>query len=483
MTLHLPLLLIVGITLPQMMGALGANIDQITWVVTSYIVSSAIIMPLTGLLVNRLGRKKLLLISISGFMVTSALCGFATALPEMVLFRSLQGIFGASLIPLSQIILRETFSKKEQGIAMAIWGMGIMVAPILGPTLGGYITEALNWRWIFYINIPVCLLALFMTVKFISESVIHQHKIDWLGLSLMAVGIGTFQMFLDRGNSVNWLQSGFIVTLLAVAVVSIAAFILRGIYYKNNIINLKLFADRNYAVASLLFAIFAVGVFSVLTLQPVMMQSLMGYPIETAGLLMAPRGIASIVGMLIVAKLINRVDPRWILICGIILTALGIYYMSDFAINTTESMIIYTGVIQGIGMGLFFVPLAACAYNTLPKEAVAEAAGLYSFSRNLGSSIGIALFGTMVARQTQIYWHRIGAHIIPTAESLQVWLHKQGLTIHDPVASYRLTHILSQQAGMLAFINVFWIIAVGMAVVMVPLVFLLKQSINISKSQ
>ncbi len=466
---------IVNVALPSMMGQLGANTDQITWVLTSYIVSSAVVMPLTGLLVDFIGRRKLLLIAISGFLLSSMMCGLSVSLVEIVFFRILQGIFGAVLVPLSQYILRDTYSKKNHGKAMAIWGVGVMVAPIVGPTLGGYITEMLNWRWVFFINVPVCLIAFFLTLQVIPETKIKRSQLDWLGLLLMVVGISCLQIFLDRGNSAGWFSSGAIQALAIASVFLLVTFIWRGLSIKNNIINLRLFADRNFSLGTLMFTLFSAGIIATIAIQPLMLEHLMGYTAENAGLVMAPRGIAAGISMLMAGILSEKVDPRWLLLSGVIISDIGTFCLSHVTLQSSFDVIAWQGAIQGLGMGLFFVPVSVVALSTLPEKDVAEASGLFGFGRNLGCSIGISLLSTIISQETQINWNRLGEHIQTTAYGLQRWLQLKHLTINQPHTVAKLAEQLSNQATAVAFVDAYWIIGVSF-LIMVPMIFLLKRS-------
>ncbi len=470
---------IVNVALPHMMGSLGANMDQITWVLTSYIVAAAIMMPLTGYLVSRLGRRRLLLINIIGFLVTSMLCGLSTSLYEIVSFRILQGVFGATLIPLSQYILRDTFPPDEQGKAMAIWGIGIMVAPVLGPTIGGYITEYLDWRWIFYVNLPVCIIALYMALKYIQETPRSKPITDWVGMFWMTLGIGSLQVFLDKGNEHNWFDSNGMLLLAVVCIVSLTTFIIRGLYYKHNIINLRLFKDRNFMSCTLMLSVFGISIFGIVAIQPLMLENLMHFPTSTTGLVMMPRGITAAIGMMFVAQMINRVDPRLFIALGIVLAAIGTYWMSLFTLDTGVNLIVITGAIQGLGMGLFFVPLSALALSTLKPKDTAEGSGLFSFGRSLGSSIGVSILGTIVTRETQVNWNYYGGKITHSSAALQKWLAAHHLTANSPMTAQLLGQELSRQATMVAFVDAYWITAISF-LAMLPLVFVMQKPKSLS---
>jgi DHA2 family multidrug resistance protein len=466
---------IVNVALPPMMGQLGANTDQITWVLTSYIVASAIVMPLTGKLVDYIGRKRLLLFAIAGFMISSMMCGLSISLAEIVVFRSLQGIFGAVLVPLSQYILRDTFSKKDQGKAMAIWGMGVMVAPVMGPTLGGYITQVLSWRWVFYINVPVCILAFILVAQVISETEKSKPYIDYIGLFLMCVGVAFLQVFLDRGNVEGWFSSNEIQVLCLIAAVLLITFFVRGIGNKKNIVDLSLFRDRNFCLSTFMFVIFNICIISSIAIQPLLLEHLMGYTAENAGWVMAPRGAASAVSMMLAGVLSKKVDQRWLLLAGVIFGDIGTFMLSNVSLQASFSVMAWEGAVQGFGMGFFFVPITVIAFNTLKESRVAEAAGLFSFGRNLGCSIGISILSTIISRETQTNWNVLGQYIQATNYNLQRWLQLHHLTLDQPVAVQRLAQTLSNQATSVAFVDAYWILGVAFTLLM-PMIFFLKKT-------
>ncbi len=465
---------IVNVSLPPMMGSLSANSEEITWVLTSYIVSAAVLMPLTGILIERLGQKKLLLLNIVGFLLASMLCGIAQSLAQMVFFRILQGIFGASLVPLSQYILRNTFSQQEQGKAMAFWGMGIMAAPVLGPTLGGYITEHLNWRWVFYMNLPVCIIAFFLALKYIDETKKTFKDIDWTGTLLMSLGIGTLQIFLDQGNSKDWFESNFISLMAILTTILLSVFIIRGLKIKNNIINLSLFKNKNFALSTLIIMLFISSLLGIVSIQPMMLEQLLQYPTVTTGLLMAPRGIASAIAMGLVAQLINRYSPRILIAVGLLFAFFGTLLMTDFKLHTPMATIMWVGVIQGIGMGFFFVPLSTLAFSTLKQKDIAEATGLFSFGRSLGSSIGISIISTLITRETQVNWNQIGGHISVYNHHLTDFLTKHHLSVHSPITMKILAQKLAMHANFNAYIDSYFLAAVSFLVI-IPFIFFMDE--------
>jgi MFS transporter, DHA2 family, multidrug resistance protein len=457
---------IVNVALPAMTGSLSATTDQITWVLTSYVVSAAIMMPLTGFLINRIGSKKLLLLNIVGFLLSSMLCGMAISLNMMVVFRIMQGIFGAALVPLSQYILRNTFPPDQIMKAMAIWGVGIMTAPVLGPTIGGYITEITNWRWIFYINIPVCALAFFMCVRLIKETEIKIVKIDWLGIFLLALGIGSLQIFLDRGNTVDWFDAASIRWLFISTFSALGIFIYRGMKISHNIINLRLFLNRNFSLGCLLLALFCAGMLGVLTLQPLLMENLMNYPPDLAG--------ASALAMACVPLLVKNIDTRFVIAIGIILCGVGTYAMTLLNLEISTMPFIILGIIQGLGMGLFFVPISSITFATLQKSDYAEATGLFSFWRSLGVSIGISLLSTLITREGQINWNALSSNIQNFNPNLHYWLAQHHGQLNNPITLQQLTDQVSQQANAIAFLDAFYAVTVSFFL-MLPLVFLFKK--------
>lgn len=466
---------IVNVSLPAMQSSLGAGVDQITWVLTSYIVASAIMMPLTGLLSNRLGEKRLLLTNIMGFMICSILCGMATSLTEIIIFRLLQGMFGAVLIPLSQTYLRQSFRKEDQGKAMAIWGIGLMSAPVLGPTLGGYITETASWRWIFYVNVPICILAFSLGLWSLQKPNQNRPRmpLDFIGLALMIIAIACLQLWLDQGNQKGWLESNEILLLMVVSGIALLAFIFRISHQKNPIINIKVFSDRNFTLSTICLAIFAACVFSVLAIQPMMLESLYGYPALTVGVVMAPRGLASAVAMALSSPLMQRYGAKPLLILGVSLSAASIFATAHFNLQTSKNYFIWTGVIQGISMGLFMVPLSTFSLYTMKPEWYSDAAGLFSYGRMLGTSIGISVVTTILSREEQINWHSMGSRLNAFRQPVQHWLHAQGYSTHSAQGIAQLRNVLGQQSQLAGFLDCYYAIGIAM-VILIPLVLLMK---------
>ncbi|GGO80361.1 EmrB/QacA family drug resistance transporter [Marinobacterium nitratireducens] len=393
---------IANVALPNMQGSLSATQDQISWVLTSYIVGAAIFMPLTGFLAARFGRKRLFLVSVIGFTVTSMLCGAAQSLEQMVLFRLLQGVFGAALVPLSQAVLLDSNPPEKHGSAMALWGVGVMVGPILGPTLGGYLTEYYNWRWVFYINLPFGILAWLGLWLFVDETPIdRERRFDLLGFGFLALAIGSLQMALDRGELLGWLDSTEVIVELSLAALCAYLFLAHSLTHKHPFINPAIFRDRNFSLG--LVTIFAVGIILLATmaLMPPYLQHLANYPVMATGLVLAPRGIGTMVAMMIAGRLGQRVDSRYIIGTGLLMVAFSLWEMTFFTPDVSQAALVRTGLVQGFGLGLVFVPLSTLAFVTLAREYRNEGTALFSLMRNIGSSIGIAWMISLLSHNTQ----------------------------------------------------------------------------------
>ncbi|MDX1795737.1 MAG: DHA2 family efflux MFS transporter permease subunit, partial [Hydrogenovibrio sp.] len=465
---------IVNVALPHMMGTLGATSDQITWVLTSYIVIEAIMIPLTGFLVKMLGRKRLMMICIGGFVVASALCGQADTLSEMVVFRILQGMFGAFVVPLSQSIMVDTFPKEERGKAMALWGIGVMVAPVLGPTLGGYITEHMNWRWIFYINVPVGILNLSMAAWLLLGEPKQRVSADWFGAFFMALGIGSLQFVLDRGNQDNWFDSLTIQGFSLMSFVALVFFVTRSWNRQDSIVNLALLKDRNLATSCFMMFAFGLGLFGTIALQPLMLENLYHYDAQTAGMVMAPRGLASATAMFMISRFINKVDLRKLIAVGFCFAASGTYLFTIESPQSAEINFILPSIVQGFGMGMIFIPLSTLAYETLDKAHTSQAAGIYNVARTLGSSVGISIAMAVLIHSNHMSQVGLSAHITPTNPEVSRWLSTQQLPLDSPTAIQTLTDEVNRQALLIAFTDTFWVVMMSFIVLM-PLLALIKR--------
>lgn len=465
---------IVNVALPHMQGALSASPDEITWTLTSYMVASAIFMPLTGYFSDIFGRKFYLFISIAGFTVVSALCGASVNLTEMVIFRLLQGVFGAALVPLSQAIMTDIFPPQERTRAMAIWGIGVMVGPILGPTLGGYLTDIASWRWTFYVNVPVGVFTLLL-INVIPDTPRKSRALDWIGVILICTAIGGLQFVLDRGNSADWYASSEIQFATYLAISCFLGFLLHQFSdQQERIFDIAIFKDKNFAIASMMLCIVGLGLYGTMVILPLMMEGLLGYPVLTTGLLLAPRGISGMISMALVTWLIKYFDPRTVILGGIIICTIGIWAGTYYSININAFWLVWPMVMQGFGMGLIFVPLASIAFSTLPQHLRTEAAGLYSLLRTIGGSIGISIAITIFSRRSQVFWNELGGGINIYNQAVYNFLHPLHLGPLHPLGSTLLSSELGRQSSMLAFVNVFAFIAFTF-LFMAPLVLLLDK--------
>lgn len=467
---------IVNVALPHMQGELGATSDQISWVLTSYLVSSAICMPLTGYFADVLGRKRFLLICISGFVIASAFCGISQSVTQIVIFRLLQGIFGAGLVPLSQAIMADSYPPEERGKAMAIWGVGVMVGPVLGPTLGGWLTEVSSWRWTFYINVPVGALSLFLASQFVPETLKRVRRMDWSGFAMLTIGIAGIQYVLDRGNQQDWFAADDIRISAVLGVLGLASFIFYSLKFgARAVFDVRIFKDRNFAMSCLIMGAMGLGMYGSLVLQPILLEGLLGYPIITTGIVMAPRGIATAITMMIAGRLVGVIDTRLLVLGGVAVSALGSWMMTFYSLDITTINIVLPAFLQGIGLGLIFVPLSTIAYATLERSRMAEAAGIYSLVRTIGSAIGISIVITVMTHQTQIIWNELGAHINVFHEALIEYLRRLHLAPTDPRGLAFVARQVETQAQLGAMLDVFKLITLSYAF-MLPLLLLLKKS-------
>ncbi len=463
---------IANVALPYMQSSLSASQDQINLVLTSYIVTAAIMMPATGWLAARWGRKNFFLLSVAGFTATSVLCGMATSLEEMVLFRLLQGTFGAPLVPLSQAVLLDEYPKKQHGSAMALWGVGVMVGPILGPTLGGWLTEYYNWRWVFYINLPVGVLTLLGLFAYMKRTESTPGLFfDWFGFLTLALAIGSFQMMLDRGEQLEWFDSPEIMIEAACAGLAAYLFVVHNLTAERTFLDLRLFRDRNFVTGIIFIFVIGVILLATLALLAPFLQTLLGYPVLDAGILLAPRGIGTMVAMILVGRLLARVDARWMVALGLILTALALWKMSQFSLDVTRSMLVTTGIIQGLGLGFIFIPMSVITFSSLPHDLRTSGTALFSLSRNIGSSIGISVMIFLLGQNTHKVHASLSEYIQPFREPMQ---HLPAML--DPGAATgraMLDALVTKQAALIAFLGDFYIMFL-IALATLPLVLLMR---------
>jgi DHA2 family multidrug resistance protein len=465
---------IANVALPHMQSSMNAAQDQITWVLTSYVVAAAIGMSLTGYMVDRFGRTRVFLYSVIGFTIASMLCGIAQGLPEMVVFRMLQGALGASLVPLSQAILMDIYPREKFGPALAIWGMGVMVGPIFGPTLGGYLTDTLNWRWVFFINLPIGVLCAAGIAAWLPETKRNQStKFDMRGFAFIAVALTSFQLMLDRGQTLDWFSSTEIVIEGGIAIIAFYLFIVHIFTVDRPFLNPKLFADRNYVAGSFLGFVTGMTLFSTMALLPSMLQSLIGYPIIETGILLMPRGVGSMIAMGFAGKMMGRIEPRLMMLAGVACLAISLWQMSGFDLNVTEQQLIVSGFIQGMGIGLFFAPMNIIAFGTLPQHLRTDGTAIFSLIRSIGSSVGISAVVTMLAQNTQANHEILGEHITLFSRPLQNLAPEAPWNMSLPHGIAALNGEVTRQASMIAYVDVFSLM-MWMTIACMPILFLLR---------
>jgi DHA2 family multidrug resistance protein len=447
---------IANVALPNMQGSLSATQDQISWVLTSYIIAAAIMMPTTGFLAARFGRKRVFLVSVAGFTAASALCGIAGSLEEIVLFRLIQGAFGAPLVPLSQSIILDTFPREKHGSAMAIWGVGVMIGPILGPTLGGYLTEVYSWRWVFYINLPFGLLA-FLGIMMVVPRTKRDRKrrLDIFGFALLTLAIGAFQIMLDRGEYKDWFGSTEIIIEASIAALAAYLFIVHSLTSDRPFIDLSLFGDRNFVVGLLFIFIFGGLLVTTMALMPPFLQNLVDFPVMTVGVVLAPRGLGAMIGMMFVSRTIEKVDPRLLMFVGLGMVAWSLYEMAGFTNQVGIDAIVWTGSIQGFGLGLFFVPLNTVAFSTVAPRSRTEAAGIFNLMRNVGSSMGISIMVSLLIRNTQINHSVIAEQVTPYNEMFRAPNVPALWDLAEPAGRIALNAEITRQAATIAYLNDF----------------------------
>ncbi len=463
---------IANVALPHMQGGLAATQDQITWVLTSYIIAAAIAMPLTGWLSGRFGRKRIFLLSVVGFTIASGCCGAAQSLNQIVIFRLLQGVCGAALVPLSQAVLLDVFPREQRGSAMALWGVGIMVGPILGPTLGGYITDNWDWRWVFYINLPVGLLAWLGIAVSIEETARDRDRpFDFFGFAMLSLGMGGLQMMLDRGELKDWFSSLEIRIEAALAALGFYTFAVHSATARHPFLHPQIFRDRNLVTGLVVSFVVGIVLLASVALLPPLLQGLMDYPVMTTGMVMAPRGIGTAIVMVIAGRFVQRTDARWMILAGFLLTAYSLWDMAQrFSLQMDSWSVIWTGFIQGLGLGLIFPPLSTIAFATLPPTLRTEGAGIFTLARSLGSSVGVSIVMAMLTVNTQVVHASVAAHITP-------FLHRLALAplwnLHSTAGIAALNLEVTRQAAMVAYVDDF-ILMMVVTLAAVPLIALLR---------
>ncbi|HEY7546260.1 MAG TPA: DHA2 family efflux MFS transporter permease subunit, partial [Blastocatellia bacterium] len=470
---------------PHIAGTLSASTDEATWVLTSYLVSNAIVLPATNWLSSFFGRKQLLITCITIFTLSSALCGAATSLGMLIAARVIQGVGGGVLQPISQAVLLESFPHEKRGQAMAVYAMGIIVAPIIGPTLGGWITDNYSWRWIFYINVPFGILAIMMVQAFVENPPYLRQavrkNIDYIGLGLMAVGLGTLQLILDKGQQEDWFESSWIIWLTVLSVTAIIAFIIRELRAKEPIVDLRVLRNRNFGVGVLLMTMVGGVLYATIAQLPLFLQTLMGYPALQSGLALSPRGIGSMISMIIVGRLVGLMDGRYLIAFGFGVLALSTYMLSGINLDIAISNVMLPNIINGFAMGFIFIPMTTMAMSTLRRDQIGNATGIYSLMRNLGGSLGISISTTVLARGAQVHQAMLVSHMTPYDAAFQERLHQMQSAFASQAGAAQATEqaygvmyrMVVKQSSLLAFLDGFWILTL-LCLLCIPLIFLFK---------
>jgi DHA2 family multidrug resistance protein len=478
---------VANVALPHIAGNLSASTDESTWVLTSYLVSNAIMLPAAGWIARRIGRKRLLILSILIFTAASLLCGMALTMPMLIVARVLQGIGGGGMQPLAQSILLESFPPRQHGTAMAVYGVGVIVAPVIGPTLGGWITDSYSWRWIFYINLPVGLLALFMVNLYVEDPPYLREKfkgaIDYLGFGLLALWLGSLQLVLDKGQEADWFAAPWVCWTAAISTAALVAFIIRELTDHEPIVQLRILLNRNFAVGTLITCTYGFVFYGVTAMLPLFLQTLLGYSALQSGLSVSPRGLGSMVSMIVVGLLVSKIDGRWLMCFGFGLLAVSTWMLGQVNLQIGMSSVVVPNLINGFAMGFIWVPLTTMTLSRLRKQDMGNAAGIYNLMRNIGGSIGIASVTTMLVRGSQVHQNYLAANAgagNPVeggfVGGLQARLYSQGadmVTAHQKAlgALYR---SVQQQASLLAYTDNFRLLAV-LTLLCLPLVMLFQK--------
>ncbi|HUK19870.1 MAG TPA: DHA2 family efflux MFS transporter permease subunit [Bryobacteraceae bacterium] len=477
---------VVNVSLPHIAGNLSASVDEAAWALTSYLVANAVILPMTGWLANYFGRKRVLLAALAGFTSASLLCGMAPSLSVLILFRVIQGATGGALQPLSQAVMLEAFPPSDRGKAMAFWGLGIVVAPMLGPVIGGWLTDNWSWRWVFYINLPVGLTSIVMTRIFLFDPPYIRRRaggIDYWGIGLLALGVGALQVLLDRGQEDDWFGSRRIIMLAIVAGACLTAFLLWELYTRNPVVHLRVFKERTYAAGVFLMTVLGFVLYGSLLLLPIFLQTLLGYPALNAGMAMAPRGLGSFLMMPIVGTVLSRLDPRKVLAVGLSGVAWTLYELGRLNLNAGYWDIFWPQFVQGACLALIFVPLTTATMDRISKEEMGNATSMFNLMRNIGGSMGIAGATTYLFRREQFHINRLGAHVQASSpqtrgmvRGLRSAFMARGADPHLALerAFAALWGMVQRHAAMAAFVDTFLALALVFLMVL-PLLFLMKK--------
>jgi MFS transporter, DHA2 family, multidrug resistance protein len=461
---------IANVALPYMQGSLSASLDQISWVLTSYIVAAAVMTAPVGWLADRFGRKKLFIVCVAGFTVASLFCAVSQTIEQIVAFRVLQGMCGAALVPLSQSVMLDAYPIEQRGQAMGIWGVGIMLGPIMGPTIGGFLTENYSWHWVFLVNLPVGVVTVLGLLVFMDETKRHEHlRFDWFGFLALAAGIGGMQLMLDRGEQLGWFGSPEIIAELIVSIAGFYYFFAHSLTTKEPFLRFAIFRDRNFLIGCFFMMVMGLMLFSSMTLATPFLQHILGYPIMTAGWVMAARGLGTLIGMAIIGRLLRTFEARTLILIGLSLTAATLYQMTGFTTNTSQQEIVICGLIQGFGMGFVFIPLSTVAFLTLPPHLRTDGTAMLTLVRNVASSVGISVVIANLSSKTTVFYSQLAEHITPFNDALRNpditrWLDlatDQGRALAD--------QMLMVQAAVMAYANDYALLT-AVCVIAIPFV-------------
>jgi DHA2 family multidrug resistance protein len=467
---------IANVALPYMQGSLGTTQDQVSWVLTSYIVAAAIMTAPLGWMSTRFGRKKLFLVCVVGFTIASMLCGIAQNIEQMVMFRLLQGIFGAALVPLSQSVMLDIYPSDQRGQAMALWGMGVMLGPIMGPTLGGWLTDSFNWRWVFFVNLPFGILTT-LGIMFVMDETRARRDIafDWFGFLSLSLGIGAMQMLLDRGESQGWLESNEIVAELVLSISGFYYFFAHALTAERSFIPLGIFKDRNFTVSVALMFIVGIILLATIALVTPYIQNLMGYPVLTSGFLLGGRGIGTFFAMMLVGRLLRWIDARLLVFGGLLASTFALNEMVYYTPDVAASTILWNSVVQGLGLGFIFVPLNTIAFTTLPLHVRTDATALWTLIRNLGSSVGVSIVFAELSTMTTVFHSQLVEHITPFNNALQDPDVASILSTTSDTGRALLDQMVTRQAEIMAYSNDFRLMTF-ISLVAFPLLLMLRSA-------
>ena len=465
---------IANVALPQMQGSFSVSQEEISWVLTSYIVATAIATSVTGYLAGRLGRKRLFMGSLAGFVAASMLCGAAPSLEVLVIARLLQGASGAALIPLSQSVLLDTFPRHQQGQAMAIWAMGVMTGPILGPTIGGYITEFYGWRWVFYINLPIGIATLIGLWTFLPETPReYGRRFGWFGFALLSLGIGAFQAMVDRGEVKGWFASTEIVVETLISVIGIYMFVVHMTTSGRPFLPPALFLNRNFVISAILMPLSSITLMASVVLMPPFLEHIQGYPAYMVGFLMMPRGFGNLLALVVAGWAANRVDGRWIIFVGLVIAALGAHYMTEFTTDVDADAVLWTGFLQGFGLGMVWVPLSTIAFETLDPRLRTEATSLFNLARNIGASVGISFIILLLGQNTQANHAALSAHVSPFNPAFRAEDVPPNWSLTESKGLAAIDAEITRQAAMTAYVDDF-LVLVYTPLAAIPLLLLFR---------